>query len=110
MKKESRISKHAKIRKRIYGTGDRPRLAVFRSNKHIFAQLIDDTLSKTIVSASDIKESGAKAEKAYKVGKAIAEKALKLKIKKAVFDRGGFLYHGRVANVSKGAREGGLEI
>ena len=110
MKKESRISKHTKIRKRIYGTGDRPRLAVFRSNKHIFAQLIDDTLSKTLASASDIKESGTKVEKAYKVGKAITEKALKLKIKKAVFDRGGFLYHGRVAELSKGAREGGLEF
>lgn len=110
MKKESRIRKHATIRRRIYGTSSRPRLSVFRSSQHISVQLIDDSASKTLASASDIKESGTKVEKAYKVGKVIAEKAIKLKIKKAVFDRGGFLYHGRVANVSKGAREGGLEF
>lgn len=110
MRKNLRLKKHYKIRKKILGTGHRSRLAVFRSNQHIFAQLIDDTVSKTLASASDIKESGTKREKAYKVGKIIAEKALKLKIKKVVFDRGGFLYHGRVAELGRGAKEGGLEF
>lgn len=110
MIKALRLSKHLKIRKKIMGTKDRPRLSVFRSNQHISVQIIDDTSNKTLVSSSDIKETGTKSEKAYKVGKNIAEKALKIKIKKVVFDRGGFLYHGRVESLSKGAREGGLEF
>lgn len=93
------------------GTADRPRLAVFRSNQHIFAQVIDDKAGKTLVSASDLKMAKeGKGKKAYEVGKQLAVKALKLKIKKVVFDRGGFLYHGRITEVSKGAREGGLEF
>lgn len=105
-----RIRRHIKIRKHLSGTAVRPRLAVFRSNKYISAQIIDDTKGKTLVAYSDLKEKGTKVEKAFKVGKTLAEKALKLKIQKVVFDRGGFLYHGRVAELGKGAREGGLEF
>lgn len=111
MKKESRIKRHLRVRKYIYGTADKPRLAVFRSSQHIYAQIIDDKLSKTLVAVTDLKmTNGQKTKKAYEVGKTLAQKALKLKIKKVVFDRGGFLYHGRVAELSKGAREGGLEF
>lgn len=108
--KIQRIKRHKKVRKYVSGISSRPRLAVFRSSKHIFAQIIDDTQHKTLAFSSDYKEKGTKSEKAYEVGKNLAEKALKLKIKKVVFDRGGFLYHGRVATVAKGAREGGLEF
>lgn len=109
--KRLRIEKHKKIRKKIIGTKERPRLSVFRSSKHIYAQIIDDKAGRTLTSASDIKMAKEpKRKKAYEVGKQLAEKTLKIKIKKVVFDRGGFLYHGRVAEVSKGAREGGLEF
>lgn len=107
---EHRKKRHIRVRKYLSGTKERPRLAVFRSSKHIYAQIIDDGLGKTIVSASDVKISGTKMEKAYKTGKQLAEKALKSKIIHIVFDRGGFLYHGRVAEVAKGAREGGLKF
>ncbi len=91
------------------GIKDRPRLSVFRSGKHIYAQIIDDSVGKTLVSASDIKlDKVNKGKKAYEVGKKLAERALKLKIKKVIFDRGGFLYHGRIAELAKGARDGGL--
>lgn len=110
MKKISRERKHQKVRRRIVGTTDRPRLCVFRSNQHIFAQIIDDTTQKTLVSASDAKIAGTKKEKAYNVGKSLAEKGAKLKITTVVFDRGGFLYQGRVAEVARGAREGGLKF
>ncbi len=116
MLKNLRIRKHTKIRKKIMGTEDCPRLSVFRSSQHIYAQIIDDSQSKTLVSVSDLKEtgtggaSGTKKEKALKVGKNLAEKALKHKIKRVVFDRGGFLYQGRVAELAKGAREGGLNF
>lgn len=82
------------------GIKDKPRLSVFRSSKYVYAQIIDDSISKTLASANG--------KKAYEVGKKLAEKTLKLKIKKVIFDRGGFLYHGRVAELAKGAREGGL--
>ena len=111
MQRRSRVKRHFRVRKYLVGTKERPRLSVFRSNKHIFAQIIDDSVSKTLVSVSDIKEEKAvKTKKAYEVGKKLAEMALKLKIKKVVFDRGGFLYHGRIAELGKGAREGGLEF
>jgi large subunit ribosomal protein L18 len=111
MKKLGRVKRHITIRKNISGTDLRPRLAVFRSIKHISAQIIDDGVGKTLLSESDLNiKSGAKKEKAYQVGKILAEKALKLKIKSVVFDRGGFLYHGRVAELARGAREGGLEF
>lgn len=98
------------MKKNIIGTAKRPRLAVFRSGQHIYAQIIDDSLGKTLVFASDAKQEGTKKEKAYKVGKELAEKAVKLKITAVVFDRGGFLYQGRVAEVARGAREGGLKF
>lgn len=110
MKKVKRIQKHIRVRKHLMGTAKLPRLAVFRSSQHIYAQIIDDSLGKTLVVLSDIKETGTKKEKAYKVGKSLAEKAIKHKIVAVVFDRGGFLYQGRVAELAKGAREGGLKF
>lgn len=111
MIKANRLRKHEKIRRKIIGTDKMPRLAVYRSSKHIFAQLINDKEGKTLASASDLKMTKEiKSKKAYEVGKDLAQKAAKLKIKKAVFDRGGFLYHGRIAELAKGAREGGLEF
>lgn len=92
------------------GTRERPRLAVFRSNQHILVQIIDDNAGKTLAYVTDIKESGTKLEKAYNVGKNVAGLAVKLKIKEVVFDRGGFLYQGRVTELAKGAREGGLKF
>lgn len=110
MNKQSRVKKHLKVRKKIMGTKDRPRLSVYRSSQHIVAQIIDDTVSKTLFFVSDYKEKGTKLQKAYNVGKSLAEKALKNKTKQVVFDRGGFLYQGRVAEVAKGARDGGLKF
>ena len=110
MYKVLRVRRHKKIRKRVIGTKNRPRLAVFRSGKHIYTQIIDDSEGKTLVAVSDIKETGAKKERAYKVGKKLAEKATKRKIKSVVFDRGGFKFQGRVAELAKGAREGGLKF
>lgn len=100
-----------KIRRYMSGTAKCPRLSVFRSSHHIFAQIIDDKEGKTLASVSDLKMTKKeKSKKAYEVGKQLAEEALKLKIKKVVFDRGGFLYHGRIASLGRGAREGGLEF
>jgi|SRR3989344_1856224 len=111
MKKELRIKKHKRIRKRLVGSKDRPRLSVFRSGKHIYAQIIDDQENRTKVATTDFKMAkDQKNKKAYEVGKKLAKIALKLKIKKVIFDRGGFLYHGRVEQLAKGAREGGLEF
>ena len=110
MKKQSRIKRHLTIRKRVTGTQSKPRLAVFRSSQHIYAQIIDDTTGKTLVSESDLKVKGLKKIKAYEVGKKLAEKAIKNNIKTVIFDRGGFLYHGRIAELGKGAREGGLKF
>lgn len=107
---KQRISRHKKVRRKITGTDARPRLSVFRSSKHIFAQIIDDSKSKTLAWASDAKEKGTKIERAYKVGLKIAENASKKKIKDVVFDRGGFLYQGRVEQLAKGARAGGLKF
>lgn len=95
---------------RLKGTKDRPRLAVFRSSKHIYAQIIDDSKHKTLIAASDIKGQGTKQQKAYNVGKNIAKLATKAKITTVLFDRGGFLYQGRIAQIAKGAREGGLKF
>lgn len=111
MNTKLRIKRHYKIRKRVNGTDDRPRLSVFRSGKHIYAQVIDDSTGTTIAAESDLKlEKQTKVEKAYLVGKNLAQKALKKKINKVIFDRGGFLYHGRIAEVAKGARKGGLDF
>ena len=110
MYKRLRVRKHTRVRKNVVGTSSRPRLAVFRSSQHIYAQIIDDEKGKTLVSASDLKETGKKMERAYKVGNDLAKDAIKSKITAVVFDRGGFLYHGRVDALAKGAREGGLKF
>lgn len=111
MIKDLRVKRHYKIRKQLAGTPQRPRLAVFRSAKHIYAQIIDDSSGKTLVSQSDAKVKGMiKSDRAYEVGKKLATEALKKKIKEVVFDRGGFLYHGRVLKLAEGAREGGLKF
>jgi large subunit ribosomal protein L18 len=111
-KTEKREKRHRKIRARIFGTASRPRLCVFRSNKHIYAQLINDEKNKVLVSASDleIKKPKKKTEIAFDVGKLIAQKAKEIKITKVVFDRAGYKYHGRVKALAEGAREGGLEF
>ena len=104
-----------RIRKTVSGTDQRPRLAVFRSNKEIYAQLIDDVSGKTITAASsrdkdiDVSEAN-KVEAAKLVGKAIAERAVKAGVETVSFDRGGYLYHGRVKSLAEGAREGGLKF
>lgn len=107
-----RITRHKKIRSRISGIKTCPRLFVFRSNQHIYASLIDDKERVTIASISDgqVKAKGTKSEKAMLVGEKIALKAKDLGINKVVFDRGGYLYHGRVKAVAEGARKGGLNF
>ncbi len=107
----ARKKRHYRVRKTVASTTGRPRLAVFRSAKHIYAQIIDDGQGKTLVAASDLKMAGkVKAEKAFEVGKQLATAAAKKGIKKVVFDRGGYLYHGRIEKLAQGAREGGLEF
>lgn len=110
IKTEKRARLHKKIRSRISGTAECPRLAVFRSNRYMYAQLIDDVLAVTLASASDISLSDkmTKVERATTVGKKLAEEAKKKKITTVVFDRGGFSYRGRVQALADGAREGGL--
>lgn len=102
----------AGIRSRVFGTPERPRLSVFRSNKQIYAQVIDDVHGKTLVAASskNITDKLTNIEKSALVGKALAEKALQAGISQVVFDRNGFLYHGRVKSLADGAREGGLNF
>lgn len=111
-KNASRIKRHERIRKTISGTADTPRLCVFRSNNCIYAQIIDDVASKTLASSSslELKIKGNNLETAKAVGKDIATKAKSLKIKNVVFDRGGYLYHGRVAALAESARENGLKF
>jgi len=114
-KQDRRDRLRFRIRKTVSGTDQRPRLAVFRSNKEIYAQLIDDVSGKTITAASsrdkDIDASKVnKVEAAKLVGKAIAEKAVKAGVDTVSFDRGGYLYHGRVKSLAEGAREGGLKF
>ncbi|HEY8834598.1 MAG TPA: 50S ribosomal protein L18 [Chthoniobacterales bacterium] len=107
---------HARIRKRVSGTAERPRLAVHFSGKHVYAQVIDDDAGKTLVSAATTEEkiggtkAGANRASAEKVGKAIAERLLSKKVENVVFDRGGFLYHGKVKALADAAREGGLKF
>ena len=111
MYKQQRISKHKRVRKTIFGNMDRPRVAVFKSGQHIYAQIIDDKTGKTLAADSDLKvKSGTKKERAEKVGENLAAKATKAKITKVVFDRGGFMYHGRVAALAEGLRKGGLQF
>ena len=108
-----RVRKHKRVRAKISGTSDRPRLVVFRSNKHIEAQIIDDVKGVTLVSASSVQlklENGSNVEGAKVVGAKIAELAKAKKIENVVFDRGGYIYHGRVAALADAAREGGLKF
>jgi len=102
----------ARIRSRVFGTPEKPRLSVFRSNKQIYAQVIDDVNGKTIIAASsaNVEEKLNKIEKANLVGKSLAEKATQAGIEKVVFDRNGYLYHGRIKSLADGAREGGLKF
>ena len=125
-KLESRTARHRSIRKRVEGTAERPRLVVFRSAKHIYAQVIDDLASKTLVAASDLakkvkgeggkaapagdKDKSKKSDRAKVVGTELAKLCLAKGISKVVFDRAGYKYHGRVSAVAAGAREGGLEF
>jgi large subunit ribosomal protein L18 len=102
---------HDRIRRKLAGTAERPRLNVYRSLNHIYAQVIDDQKGETLVSASSIKlKTGGNISAAKEIGKAVAEAAVKQGIKKVVFDRGGYLYHGRVKALADAAREGGLEF
>jgi large subunit ribosomal protein L18 len=108
---ERRYQRHVRVRKKVMGSSERPRLAVYRSLKHIYAQVIDDATGRTIASASDLTiESGKKGERAAEVGKLLAQRAKEAGITQVVFDRAGFRYHGRVKAVADGAREGGLEF
>ena len=112
-KNDMRKRRHARVRAKLSGTAECPRLNVFRSNTQIFAQIIDDVKGITLASSSSVElkiKNGGNAEGAALVGKDIAEKALKLKIKNVVFDRGGYLYHGRVKALAEAARENGLEF
>jgi large subunit ribosomal protein L18 len=116
-RKELTRRRHARIRKRVLGTPERPRLAVFRSNQHIYAQVIDDTAHHTLVAASTLEsdalpksESGSTQSAAAAVGKLVAERALEAGITQVVFDRGGKLYHGRIAALADAAREAGLSL
>ena len=109
----SRLRRHARVRSKISGTKDMPRLNVFRSNSNIFVQVIDDEAQNTLVSSSSLElkiKNGGSIEGAQAVGKDIAEKCKKAKITKVVFDRGGYLYHGRVKALAEAARENGLEF
>lgn len=116
-KKAARLKRKPRIRKKISGTSERPRLCVFRSSRYVYAQLIDDVAGKTLVSSSsldkDLKteiKSAGNAEAATAVGKKIAEKAKKANVTQVVFDRNGYLYHGRVKALADGAREAGLKF
>ena len=115
VKATKRKRRHNKVRSQISGTKEIPRLAVFKSNKHIYCQLIDDTNSKTLAAASDIsikkdKQKNTNVKEAEKLGAEIAKKAQDLKIDKVVFDRGGFKYHGLIKAVAEGARKAGLKF
>lgn len=113
VKQQKRQRRHRKIRVKIHGTADRPRLYVFRSNQHMYAQLLDDDSAKVLACASDMdlkSKKGKKSDIAKEVGKMIAKKAKEIKINEVIFDRGGFLYHGRIKALAEGAREGGLKF
>ena len=112
-KNAERQRRHARVRTKVSGTADRPRLNVFRSNAHIHAQIIDDVNGVTLVSASSVEmklENGGNIAAATAVGKEIAERAIAKEIKNVVFDRGGYIYHGRVKALAEAAREAGLEF
>jgi len=116
-KNENRLQRHKRVRKKIHGSSETPRVNVFRSNSNIYAQIIDDVNACTLIAASSleaevkgaVKNTGNK-EAAKLVGKLLAKKALEKGIKEVIFDRGGYIYHGRVKELAEGAREGGLEF
>ena len=109
-----RIKRHKRVRGKISGTAERPRLSVFRSESNIYAQIIDDVAGNTLVAASSVEKgfegNGGNIEAAKKVGAMVAERALQKGIEEVVFDRGGYVYHGRVQALAEGAREGGLKF
>ncbi len=111
---ESRVIRHKRVRTKISGTPERPRLSVFRSNKGIYVQVIDDVNAKTLVSAStldkEVKTKASNIEAAKEVGDLIAKRAIKAGIKTVVFDRGGYIYHGKIKALAEAAREAGLEF
>ena len=114
-RQKSRVKRHLRVRKKISGTAERPRLAVYRSEKNIYAQVIDDVAQITLVSASSVDKAfeskvGSNKEAAKLVGKMVAERALEKGIEEVVFDRGGYVYHGRVQNLAEAAREAGLKF
>jgi large subunit ribosomal protein L18 len=114
-KREARIRRHARVRKKVRGTAERPRLAVFRSSRHVSAQIIDDVAGRTLAAASTVEaelRSGAtgNVDAASRVGRLVAERAKAAGVERVVFDRGGFLYQGRVAAVADAARDAGLEL
>ncbi len=113
-KKKLRSKRHLRVRRKISGTNERPRLAVYRSEKNIYAQIIDDVKGTTLVSASSVDKDfqgvGSNKEAAKVVGQTIAKRAIEKGIKEVIFDRGGYIYHGRVQNLAEGAREAGLEF
>jgi len=113
VKREKRQLRHKRVRAKIMGTAKIPRLCVFRSNKHIYGQLIDDEKGKTLLIASDLEIKKVKVKKidiAQQVGQLLAKKAIDKKIEKIIFDRGGYKYHGRVKALAEGARQGGLKF
>ena len=105
-----RIQRVARVRSKIIGKLVRPRLSVFRSNAHLYAQVVDDASGKVFASAHDLKQSGSKSERALKVGEDVAKNAIAAGIKRVVFDRRSYKYHGRVKSLADGARKGGLEF
>ena len=114
---DRRVKRHERVRKNLYGTPEKPRLCVYRSNKNISAQIIDDVNGTTLVAASSLDKdlkaevgNGGNKEAAEQVGKMIAERAIAKGIEEVVFDRGGYIYHGRVKELAEGAREGGLKF
>ena len=114
-RQKARVKRHLRVRNKVAGTAERPRLAVYRSEKNIYAQIIDDVARTTLVSASTLDKDfeskvGSNKEAARAVGKMIAAKALEKDIKEVVFDRGGYVYHGRVKELADGAREAGLKF
>lgn len=113
----ARLRRKRRVRAKVSGTSERPRLTVFRSNKHIYAQVIDDTKGHTLLTASDLTpalreelNSLKKKEKAKRLGQYVASRCLELGVKQVVFDRNGFIYHGRIKELADGAREGGLKL
>ena len=109
-RREARERRHKRLRQRVVGTAVRPRLNVYRSLHHIHAQIIDDSIGHTLVSASSKLGSTGNKEAAKEIGLALAERAKEAGITRVVFDRGGYIYHGRIASLAEGAREGGLEF